>query len=191
MIGRWVSFQTVARDWISIEKISPKMAQAVIAAEDGKFCYHHGVDWQSMSGEMSKIRKRLEGKRTDDIRGASTITMQSVKNLMLWNGRSYIRKALELPLALLVDGVWSKKHLMERYLNIAEFGEGIFGVEAAAKHYFHTSAASLTSRQAALLAATLPNPVDRNPAKPSRYVRAYAHDILRRMGQGADASCVR
>jgi monofunctional glycosyltransferase len=191
MLGRWLSFQEVQRDWVPIERISAQVYRAIIAAEDGKFCHHHGVDWESMSAEMHKVMRRLQGKRTDDIRGASTISMQTVKNLMLWNGRSYVRKALELPLALGVDAVWSKQHMMERYLNIAEFGDGVFGIEAAAEHYFNKSAATLNLREAALLAATLPNPTERNPAKPSHYVHDYAQDIARRVARGVDSSCVR
>lgn len=190
MLGRIVTLQAVERDWVSIEDISPHMYRAVIAAEDGKFCMHHGVDWSAMSGQMTKLKRKLEGKRTDDIKGASTITMQTVKNLMLWNGRSYVRKALELPLALVVDALWTKKHLMERYLNVAEFGEGVFGVEAGAQHYFHKKAAALTAREAALLAALLPNPTERNAAKPSRYVASYARSIQRRAAMGVFASCV-
>lgn len=190
MLGRWLTFQPVTRTWVSIDEVSTHMRKAVISAEDGKFCYHHGVDWESMSGELNKIYKRLSGKRTDEIRGASTITMQTVKNLMLWNGRSYLRKALELPLAIMLDAVWTKKHILERYLNVAEFGEGIFGIEAAAQHYFHKSARALTARESALLTATLPNPLDRTPAKPSHYVRSYAADIQARMRRGVPMACV-
>jgi monofunctional biosynthetic peptidoglycan transglycosylase len=190
MLGRLLTFQTVQREWVPIDDISPKMYHAVIAAEDGKFCMHHGVDWSAMSGQVTKLKRKLEGKRTDDIKGASTITMQTVKNLMLWNGRSYLRKALELPLALVVDALWTKKHLMERYLNVAEFGEGVFGVEAASQYYFHKKAAVLNAHEAALLAALLPNPTERNAAKPSRYVASYARDIQRRASMGVFASCV-
>jgi monofunctional biosynthetic peptidoglycan transglycosylase len=126
-----------------------------------------------------------------EAKGASTITMQTVKNLFLWNGRSFIRKGLEIPLAYVIDLVWSKSHILETYLNIAEFGEGIFGVEAASQHYFHTSARNLNAGQAALLAASLPNPLERNPAKPSHYVRAYANAIGARMGHDVPLECLK
>ena len=131
----------------------------------------------------------IEGERP---RGASTIPMQTVKNLYLWSSRSYIRKGLEVPLALMVDAIWSKRRLLEIYLNIAEWGPGIFGIEAAARHHFKRSAKSLSRRQAALLAVTLPNPHLRNPRKPRRGMRRLARLVERRAKQsGAYIKCVR
>jgi len=123
-------------------------------------------------------------------RGASTITMQAVKNVFLWPGRSYIRKGLEIPFALLVDVIWQKRRTLEIYLNVAEWGDGIFGAEAAARHHFGKSARQLSRREAALLAAALPNPFTRNPRRPSRYMTVYAGRIGARM-RNADVSCLR
>ena len=155
-------------------------------SEDGKFCSHSGVDWDAIN---LVIDDALDG---EPVRGASTISMQSVKNLYLWSSRSYVRKALEVPLALLVDTVWGKKRLLEIYLNIAEWGPGVFGIEAASRHHFGRSASRLNRRQAALLAVTLPNPIARNPRKPSRGLRRLAKVIERRArASGAYIGCLR
>lgn len=171
--------------YVPLSKISPALVHSVIAAEDGKFCSHYGVDWKALGNAVEDLAD-------DDARshGASTITMQTTKNLFLWNGRSFVRKALEIPMALVMDLFWSKRRIMENYLNVAEFGRGIYGAEAASRYYFHKSARALTSREAALLAATLPNPKKRNPARPSGYVSGYAGSIAARAG-GVDARCVR
>ena len=134
------------RQWVSFDNISPNLVQSVMMSEDGQFCIHDGVDWMQMRGVVNDA---LEGEST---RGASTIPMQTAKNLFLWNGRSFIRKGMELPLALVADFVWSKRRMMELYLNVAEWGPGIYGAEAAAQHHFGVSAAKLSRRQAALLA---------------------------------------
>ena len=170
---------SVRRDWLDFESIPPHIWQSVMMSEDGKFCEHWGIDWSQMRLVVSGA---LDGKRAkrNRTRGASTISMQSAKNLFLWPGRSYIRKALELPLAAMIDALWGKKRLMEIYLNIAEWGPGIYGIEAAARHHFNRSAKKLTRRQAALLAASLPNPHTRNPAFPSRSVRRLARIIEKR-----------
>lgn len=125
----------------------------------------------------------LDGEAT---RGASTIPMQTSKNLFLWNGRSFIRKAMELPLALVADFVWSKQRMMELYLNVAEWGPGIYGAEAAAQHHFGVSAAKLSRRQAALLAVSLPNPIVRNAGKPGRGLRRLASVVERRAGASGE-----
>jgi monofunctional glycosyltransferase len=135
------------RQWVEFEDISPFLVQSVMMSEDGQFCAHNGVDWVQMNGVISDA---LEGEST---RGASTIPMQTAKNLFLWNGRSFVRKGLELPLALGTDLVLSKKRLMEIYLNIVEWGPGVYGIEAAAQYHFKVPASKLTRRQAALLAA--------------------------------------
>ncbi|WP_425356456.1 monofunctional biosynthetic peptidoglycan transglycosylase [Xaviernesmea rhizosphaerae] len=168
------------RQWTPFEKISPHLVRSVMVSEDGQFCAHDGVDWVQMRGV---VQDALEGETT---RGASTIPMQTVKNLFLWNGRFFLRKLLELPLALTADVVWSKRRIMEIYLNIAEWGPGIYGAEAAARHHFGVSAANLSRRQAALLAVSLPNPFDRNPAKPGRGLKRLATLIERRAGASAD-----
>ena len=162
------------RQWVEFDEISPNLVQSVMMSEDGQFCRHGGVDW----GEMrAVVNEALAGEQT---RGASTIPMQTAKNLFLWNGRSFLRKAMELPLAVAADFVWSKKRLMEIYLNIAEWGPGIYGIEAAAQHHFKVSAAKLSRRQAALLAVSLPNPYERNAGKPGRGLQRLAGVIEKR-----------
>lgn len=175
MLGRWLTLQTVQRESVPLEAIAPALVQAVMASEDQRFCLHDGVDW----GALREVVDDEEGPS----RGASTITMQTVKNVFLWPGRSYVRKALEIPLAVMADAVWGKRRTLEIYLNVAEWGEGIFGAEAAARHWFRKSARDLTRGEAALLAAVLPNPILRSAGKPSRGVRAIAARIQGRMGQ--------
>lgn len=162
----------IARDWVSLDDIAPALVASVVMSEDSQFCNHWGVDWN----ELNKVLDR-EGEPS---RGASTIPMQTVKNLFLWTSRSYVRKAVEIPLALYADLVWSKRLMMEIYLNVAEFGPGIFGAEAAAQRYFGKAAKDLSQTQAALLAVTLPNPAERNPAKPTRFMRNRAGVIASR-----------
>lgn len=165
-------------DWVSMDEISPWMGLAVIAAEDQKFPDHWGID-------LGAIEKALiYNERNDNrARGASTISQQTVKNLFLWDGRSWIRKGLEAGLTLVTEAVWSKRRILTLYLNIAEFGKGIFGVEAAAQHYFKKSARKLTPAEAALLAAVLPNPIRFKVNAPSNYVIQRQHWILRQMRQ--------
>lgn len=186
MMGRTLTLRPITRDYVPLSRISPHMVRAVIAAEDGKFCAHRGIDWQALSAAAQDF--------ADDSRdrspGASTITMQLTKNLFLWPGRSVIRKGIEIPLALGIDAAWSKRRIMENYLNVAEFGPGIFGVETASRRYFRKPARALTAREAALLAATLPSPKRRNPARPSAYVAGYAGSIEARMWQ-QDTRCLR
>ncbi|MCU0820697.1 MAG: monofunctional biosynthetic peptidoglycan transglycosylase [Beijerinckiaceae bacterium] len=179
MLGRWVTFQPVERDWVSLSSISPALARAVIASEDQRFCGHWGVDFVELQAVLED-----EG---GPGRGASTITMQVAKNVYLWPGRSYIRKGLELPLALVIDSAWGKRRVMEIYLNVAEWGEGIFGAEAAAQHYFKKSARVLNAAEAARLAAVLPNPILRDAGRPSTASRR----VLGQMG-GVDGltNCV-
>lgn len=186
MLGRYLTFQEVKRDWVEIEDIAPVLVNSVIVSEDGKFCFHNGVDWDALN---TVIDGALEGEKT---RGASTLTMQSVKNLYLWNSRSYVRKGLEVPLALYANTVLSKRRMMEIYLNIAEWDEGVFGIEAAAQHYFKQSAKRLSSKQASLLTVTLPNPKGRNPSKPIKSMRRVAKIIAKRAQKsGAYVKCVK
>jgi monofunctional glycosyltransferase len=173
------------RQWVEFDEIAPVLVQSVMMSEDGQFCAHNGVDWTQM---RSVVEDALDGGQT---RGASTVPMQTVKNLFLWNGRSFVRKAMELPLAIAADTVWSKRRMMEIYLNVAEWGDGIYGIEAAARHHFGVSAAKLSRQQAALLAVSLPNPIDRNAGKPGRGLRRLASVIERRASRsGGYITCL-
>lgn len=175
MLGRWITLQGVERDFVRLDEISPHLPLAVMTAEDSRFCEHNGVDWIA-------IREVVEDADEDGpSRGASTLPMQVAKNLFLWPSRSYIRKGLEIPVALYLDLIWSKRQMMEVYLNVAEWGEGVFGAEAAARKYFRKSAKNLTRQEAALLARALPNPLVRNPARPSNRHRALATQLQARM----------
>jgi monofunctional glycosyltransferase len=163
MLWRWARGARVERLWVPLEAMSPALLRAVMAAEDARFCEHHGIDW----GALRHVVETAED--GGDWRGASTITQQVAKNLFLWPGRSFVRKGLEFPLALFIDAVLPKRRILEIYLNLAEWGpDGEFGAEAAARRAFSRPARELTLAQAALLAATLPNPIDRNAAHPSR-----------------------
>ena len=156
------------RIWVPIEEIAPVFARSVVASEDANFCEHWGFD-------MKAIRAALDEGAG---RGASTISQQVVKNVFLWQGRSWPRKALEAVMTPAVELFWSKRRILEVYLNVAEMGKGVFGAEAAARHYFGVSAARLSPPQAALIAAALPDPGGRNPARPSGFLRARARAIL-------------
>ena len=175
MLGRWLVLKPVERDWVPLDQISPHLIKAVIASEDQRFCSHRGVDWV----ELNKVLENEDGPS----RGASTLTMQTAKNVFLWPGRSYIRKGLEIPLAMAIDLAWGKPRVMEVYLNVAEWGEGLFGAEAAAQRYFRKPASRLTPAEAARLAGALPNPLLRNPAKPNRGLQSAAGRSLRQLGQ--------
>src|SRR5690606_37735285 len=157
----------VSRDWVALEEIPPEVARSVVAAEDANFCLHWGFD-------MRAIRAALDEGAG---RGASTITQQVVKNVFLWQGRSWPRKALEALMTPVVEPVWSKRRIIEVYLNVAETGKGLFGVGAAAEAYFGRPAADLTPVQAALIAAALPDPKGRNPGRPSGFLRKRAAEI--------------
>ena len=173
------------RRWVAYKNIAPVLVNSVMMSEDGRYCTHNGVDWNAIN---MIIDDAMEGEKT---RGASTITMQTVKNIFLWNSRSWLRKGLEVPLALYVDAIWPKRRQMEIYLNIAEWGPGIYGIEAAARHHFGRPASKLSSRQAALLAVTLPNPRLRNPKKPSKRMKALARINRARARQaGAYIRCL-
>jgi len=180
MLGRWLTGQTVDRRWVGLNEISRNLVAAVVTSEDARFCSHHGVDWVEM---RSAIDDDEEGVRS---RGASTITMQTVKNLFLWNSHSFIRKGIEIPLALGLDRLWPKRRILETYLNIAEWGEGVFGAEAAARTYFGKSAKQLSPREAALLAAALPNPKLRDARHPTRAQSRKATRIVRTASPDAD-----
>jgi monofunctional biosynthetic peptidoglycan transglycosylase len=169
MLWREVTGQRVEHRYVPLARIAPALPLAVVIAEDGRFCGHYGVDFT----EINNAIEDAEG--LDDLRGGSTITQQLAKNLFLWPGRSFIRKALEFPLALWIDLVLSKRRILEIYLNIAEWGpDGEFGVEAGSRRAFGRSAESLSRYQAALLAAMLPNPVTRDAKRPGPGLRRLA-----------------
>jgi monofunctional biosynthetic peptidoglycan transglycosylase len=186
MLWRWVTGSRLVRTPVPLERMAPSLPLAVIVAEDARFCTHHGVDWR-------ELREAYDN--ADDLshmRGGSTITQQLVKNLFLWGGRSYVRKALEFPLALWLDLVLPKRRVLEIYLNVAEWGpNGEFGAEAAARYAFSKSARDLTAREAALLAAILPNPRRRSARQPGPRVRRLAGIYeSRAVRVGARAACV-
>ena len=174
MIKDLVTLKGYKRDWVPLENVSTVAVHSVMVSEDARLCVHGGVDWVEMQKAWESIQKGGRG------RGASTMTMQVAKNLFLWNSRSFVRKALELPLALYIDLVWSKRRTMEVYLNIAEWGDGIYGIEAASQHHFKRSAKKLNRTQSALLAVSLPNPIKRSAGKPSSGLRRLANKIIAR-----------
>ena len=187
MLWRWVTLQRVERVWTPISEISPHLVRMVIAGEDGRYCAHHGVDWQAVQTVLDDFDE------SGNARGASTIPMQVAKNLFLWPGRQFIRKALEVPLAYYMSTIWSKSRMMEVYLNIAEWGpEGEFGIEAAARRAFKKSARDLSAEEAALLAGALPNPLIRDPRKAGPQLSRAAQARLRIAGNNGPAavSCV-
>jgi monofunctional biosynthetic peptidoglycan transglycosylase len=169
MAWRWLTGAPVSRQWIDFSAISPALPRSVVAAEDAKFCSHHGIDWDAL---RDVIDDAGDGEVT---RGGSTITQQVAKNLFLWPGRSVVRKALELPLALWIDLVLPKQRILEIYLNVAELGpSGQFGAQAGAVFAFGHGASALSLHEAALLAASLPNPVRRSARNPGPGVRRLA-----------------
>jgi monofunctional biosynthetic peptidoglycan transglycosylase len=159
--GKKVHFK---HQWVPIEKISPNMVLAAVAAEDNNFLHHHGFDFEAIE------KAEVHNKKSRRIRGASTITQQTCKNVYLWLGRNYIRKGIEAYYTILVEAVWGKKRIMEVYLNSIEMGNGIFGIEAASRTFFKKPASQLTRAEAALIAASFPNPRKRNPSAPSSYL---------------------
>lgn len=180
-LSAWLSgdFSYVAHsDWVSMDEISPWMALAVVAAEDQRFPDHWGLDVEAIEKALSHNEKH-----ENRIRGASTLSQQTVKNLFLWDGKSWLRKGLEAGLTVTTEAVWTKRRILTVYLNIAEFGDGIFGVEEASQRYFHKPASRLTMSEAALLAAVLPNPIRYKAAAPSGYVRNRQAWIMRQMQQ--------
>ncbi|MCL2650126.1 MAG: monofunctional biosynthetic peptidoglycan transglycosylase [Candidatus Azobacteroides sp.] len=167
----------IKHQWVPISKISPNMAQAVIASEDNLFMEHNGFDFKQIDIAQKNAQK---GKR---MRGASTITQQTAKNVFLWPGRSYFRKGLEAYFTLLIEFVWGKERIMEVYLNSIEMGDGIYGVEAVSLAHFNKHAYQLSQQEAALIAATLPNPRKFNSAKPSAYILQRQTQIISLMGK--------
>jgi monofunctional biosynthetic peptidoglycan transglycosylase len=167
----------LSKDWVSLRDISVSMPLAVITSEDQKFEEHYGFDLEAIE-KAQKYNERHKGKR---VKGASTISQKTAKNVFLWPQRSYIRKAFEVYFTFLIETLWSKERIMEVYLNVIEMGDGIYGVEAASQAYFGKPAAQLNNSQAALIAACLPNPIRWSPAKPTSYIKRKQSWILRHM----------
>jgi monofunctional biosynthetic peptidoglycan transglycosylase len=186
MAWRWLTGAPVSRQWIDFGAISPSLPRSVVGSEDAKFCSHRGIDWDALRDVIDDAE---DGEAT---RGGSTITQQVAKNLFLWPGRSMVRKALELPLALWIDQVLPKQRILEIYLNIAELGpSGQFGAEAGAIYAFGRPASGLSPREAALLAAILPNPVKRSARNPGPGVRRLAGTYMARAQASALQRCWR
>jgi monofunctional biosynthetic peptidoglycan transglycosylase len=171
MIAERARLGAIERDWRPLDAISPHLARAVVAAEDARFCDHHGFDLAAIRAAQAR---NAEGGR---LLGASTIPMQTAKNVFLWPARSWLRKGLEAGFTVLIEALWGKRRILEVYLNVAEFGEGVFGAEAAARRWFRKPAADLGPREAARLAAILPSPRTRNPARPGAGVERRARAI--------------
>jgi monofunctional glycosyltransferase len=187
MLWRRMTGERVERYYVALSRLSPALPLAVIIAEDGRFCSHHGVDFREIRDAIA------DADDLEDLRGGSTITQQVAKNLFLWGGRSFVRKALEFPLALWIDLVLSKRRVLEIYVNIAEWGpNGEFGVEAGSRRAFGKSARDLTGYQAALLAAVLPSPAKRDARAPGPGLRRLAGLYTARSGRSPEAAtCAR
>jgi monofunctional biosynthetic peptidoglycan transglycosylase len=180
MLGQSIAGTSIERTWVPIDRVSPYLIRAVLLSEDGRFCAHSGVDLRALQDAIAHDR------------GGSTITMQVVKNLFLWPSRSYVRKFIEIALAYVVDALWPKRRILEIYLNIAEWGDGVFGAEAAARTHFAKSAARLTAEEAALLAVALPSPLERSPGLPSAGTNRLAARLTARMATSrVELACVR
>jgi monofunctional glycosyltransferase len=185
MLAQRLTGTEIRQRWVPLSRTSPYLHQAVIVSEDGRFCRHWGVDWGELAEAMDRA---LDGSP----RGGSTISMQVVKNLFLWPSKSYIRKAIEIPLTFMVELAWPKARILEIYLNIAEWGPGVFGAEAAARHHFRKSALLIGPREAALLAVSLPNPFERRAGAPGPGTQRLAENLLFRMRAApGSVSCVR
>jgi monofunctional biosynthetic peptidoglycan transglycosylase len=182
MVNGLVAGYGLSRDWEPIENISPNLVRAVIAAEDARFCEHAGFDWQSIRKAWDRIQSGASR-----LKGGSTISMQTAKNVFLWPARSWTRKGFEAYFTVLIELLWSKRRIMEVYLNVVEFGKGVYGAEAAAQAFFHKPAADLTRREAALLAAVLPNPREWSAASPGPYVSRRAATLQARLLDVPDA----
>lgn len=174
--NKWEGKDAVlSHDWMPLEEISPNLQKAVIASEDGNFLNHHGFDFQAM---QKAFKNNQKGKR---IKGGSTISQQTAKNVFLWQGRSYIRKGLEAYFTVLIELIWGKERIMEVYLNSIEMGKGVYGAEEASKHWYRKSAVNLTKREAAGIAAILPNPLKYKATNSSSYIERRKDKILRNM----------
>jgi len=176
MVLRWIEGEGLEKQWVDYDQLSPNLRRAVIASEDARFCQHHGFDFDAIGDAWDGYES---GGR---LRGASTITQQTAKNLVLWPGGDWLRKIVEIYPTVLLELLWPKQRILETYLNIVEWGHGIYGAEAASRFYFDRSARTLTASEAALMAAVLPNPRRWSPARPTGYIRSRAATILARMG---------
>jgi len=175
MVIRLVQGQGFSKDWVSYDEISPNLPRAAIAAEDSGYCTHYGFEWEAIQKAWNRNAKSRR------IRGGSTISNQTAKNAFLWPDRTYIRKGLEYYFTGLIELMWGKKRILEVYLNVVEFGPGVYGAEAAAQTYFKKPASALTRREAALLVAVLPSPLKWSVAKPGPYVQSRTATIMARM----------
>ena len=171
LAAEWVRLGHIEREWRDLDGISPDLARAVMAAEDANFCDHWGFDLKAIE---QAIAANAQGRR---VRGASTISQQVAKNLFLWPGRSWLRKGLEAGFTVLIETIWTKRRIVEVYLNIAEFGDGVFGAQAAARHHFNRDASALTLDQSTRLAAILPDPKHRSPGRTTPYMSRRAAAI--------------
>jgi monofunctional biosynthetic peptidoglycan transglycosylase len=180
MLARMAEGKSYQRIYAPLKTIAPIALASVVDSEDASFCDNHGVDWGALREVLNG------GGKHGPSRGASTITMQTAKNLFLWPGRSTIRKGIEIGMALIMGEAWSKARTLEIYLNIAEWGDGIYGIESAAQRYFHKSASQLNSHEAALLATALPNPILRNPTRPSPLQRRLAGSLEEKARENSD-----
>jgi monofunctional biosynthetic peptidoglycan transglycosylase len=188
MVERLIQGHGLDRRWVPISEISPAMVRAVIASEDSKFCSHHGFDIRAIDAAL-----RHNEAKPGKIRGGSTISQQTAKNVFLWPGRSWVRKGAEAGFTVLIEQIWGKRRIMEVYLNTVEMGPGVYGVEAASQHYFGVSARALSPAEAGRLAAILPDPLKWKAAKPGPYVRKRTGSIEARSSTVARdglAACV-
>ena len=179
MLIRAAQGAPIRKAWVGYGQIAPVLARAVVASEDARFCGHHGFDWIEIDRALRAWRA------SDKLRGASTISQQVAKNLFLWPGRFYVRKAIEAYLTVIIETLWSKERILEVYLNVVEWGYGVYGAEMAAETDFGRHAAQLTPHEAALLAAVLPNPRQWQAERPSAYIEERAATILARMPDAA------
>ena len=178
MAGRWLIGKNVRQTWVPIERISPHLVRAVVSNEDARFCIHWGVDWNAVEDAIEEAEEK-----GGHPRGASTIPMQVAKNLFLWPQRFYLRKTIEFPLAYALNFAWPRRRTLEIYLNIAEWAPGVYGAEAAARHHFKKAARKISRREAALLAASLPNPYVRHAGRAGPKTRRLANHIERRVAK--------
>jgi monofunctional biosynthetic peptidoglycan transglycosylase len=175
MLIRKAEGAPIVKKWEPLARISPNLQRAVMASEDARFCSHHGFDWDAID---KAIDHNEDG---GTLHGASTISQQTAKNLFLWPSRTFVRKGVEAYITVWLEGLWPKRQILEDYLNIVEWGDGIYGAEAASRHYFGVSASALSRYQAALLAVSLPSPRESDPAHPSAYLTGRAATIMARM----------
>jgi monofunctional biosynthetic peptidoglycan transglycosylase len=193
MLERLVQGQGLDYQWRPLSQMAPALPQAAIASEDAHFCQHHGFDFAAMEKALRQ-NQRQAARGRDRVRGGSTISQQTAKNVFLWPGRSYLRKGAEAAYTVLIEKVWGKRRIMEMYLNVAEMGPGVYGAEAASQYYFHEDADQLSPDQAAHLIAVLPNPLKWKVTAPGRYVARRSRRIDGAMGtvrQDGLASCLR